>query len=99
MEQIKTQTAGVNPNTYFAAARYYYETDRDIDQAIKWMDMALEKEQKFWMLRYKAQMLAKKGDYKAAITAAEESTKLAMEADNEDYPRMNAESIEEWKKK
>ena len=99
MADIEKQTAGVSPNVYFAASRYYFENDKDLDQALKWIDMAQEKEQKFWMMRWKARMLAKKGDYKAAIAAAEKSSALAVEAKNEDYPRMNAESIAEWKKK
>ncbi len=99
MDQIKKQTAGVNPSTYFAAARYYYDTNRDLAQALKWIDLAFAgQEPTFWMLRQKALIQAGLKDYKGAIATAELSTTKAKEAQNDEYVKMNDTSIAEWKK-
>ncbi|NNC85932.1 MAG: hypothetical protein HKN75_07615, partial [Bacteroidia bacterium] len=98
MKEIETKMAGISARTYFDAARYYYDTDKDLDKALTWVDKAQEKEQKFWMMRLKAQIQAKMKDYKGAIKTAELSTQLAEEAGNKSYPRMNKKSIEEWSK-
>lgn len=99
MKEIETKMAGVSARTYYDAARYYYDTDKDLAKALIWIDKAQEKEQKFWMMRLKAQIFAKMNDYPNAIKAAEESIKLAQEAKNESYVRMNQKSIAEWSKK
>lgn len=77
MAQIEASTK-VNVNNYLAAANYYFQTGRDLDQAIEWMDLYLaENPGQFWNLHTKAQMLAKKGDKKGAKAAAEKSIELA----------------------
>ncbi len=99
MGKIKTQTAGVSPSVYFASARYYYDTNRDLTQALEWINLAFAaQEPTFWMLRQKALIQAGLKDYKGAIATAELSTKKAIEAKNDDYVKMNTASIEEWKK-
>lgn len=78
----------VNPGNYVAAANYYFNTGKDIDQALAWMDMYLavgENSKQFWHLHTKAKMLAKKGDKKAAKKTAEESKKLASEFERGDF--------------
>lgn len=98
MKEIETKMAGTTSRTYFDAARYYYNTDKDLNKALEWVNKSLEGEQKFWMVRLKAQIQAKMKDYKGAIKTAELSIKLAEEAKNDDYVRMNKKSIEEWSK-
>lgn len=96
MKEIETKMAGVSARTYYDAARYFYDTDKDMAKALTWIEKAQAEEQKFWMMRLKAQIQAKMKDYKAAIKTAELSTKLAEEAGNKSYPRMNKKSIAEW---
>ena len=43
--------------------------------------------------------MAANGDYKDAIEVAKKSLELSIEADNQDYVKMNNESIDEWSKK
>ncbi|MFN0014611.1 MAG: DUF2911 domain-containing protein [Saprospiraceae bacterium] len=100
MADIKATMAGPKANDYYAAARYYFEEGKDMEQALMWVDKNLEMGgDKFWVLRLKANIQAKLGKYKDAISTATKSTELATADGNSDYPRMNAESIAEWKKK
>lgn len=100
MADIKAAMDGPSANTYFAAGSYYYQEKKDMNQALAWVDKALEKGgEKFWIVRQKALILAELNRYKDAIAAAERSTELAKADGNADYPRMNDKSIAEWKKK
>lgn len=98
MKQIE-EAMTISPSTYYAAARYYFDNDKDINKALEWVNKALEGGEKYWIMRQKALILAKMGNYKEAIVAAERSNALAIEAKNDGYVKMNNESIEEWKKK
>lgn len=95
------QALSATPTSYFQAARYYYETNRDMNQALEWIDLAIskDKDELYWVVRQKALIQAKIGDYPGAIATAQRSLELAKKAGNDDYVRMNQASIEEWRKK
>jgi tetratricopeptide (TPR) repeat protein len=95
------QALSASSTSYFQAARYYYETNRDMNQALEWIDLAIakEKEELYWVVRQKALIQAKLGDFPGAILTAQRSLDLAKKAGNDDYVRMNQTSIEEWRKK
>ncbi len=100
MADIQSTMAGPKPGDYYAAARYYYEEKKDMKQALEWVNASLEKGgDKFWILRLKANIQAELKMYKDAIATAAKSTELAKADGNTDYPRMNDESIADWKKK
>lgn len=100
MSSIKETIAGPDANTYYTAARYFFEEKKDMNQALEWVDVSLTKGgEKFWILRLKANILAELGRYKDAIAVAEKSTDLAKKEGNADYPKMNDKSIMEWSKK
>lgn len=98
MAQIKQKLDGPTQNDYFAMSQYYFETNRDLKETLNFVNKALEKGERFWMLRHKSLVLAKMGDKKGAIEAAKRSLVLAKEANNNDYVRMNEKSIAEWSK-
>lgn len=83
---------------YYAAAVYYFQADKDINQAKEWIDKAMEMNNKaaFYQVRQKALIYAKAGDKKGAIAAAKESLKLSKEAGNDDYVALNTKSLKEW---
>lgn len=97
---IEKTLAGPSMDDYYQAASYNFMADKDLKQALEWITLAMEKggNEKFWMVRRKALIEAKLGDYKAAIASAKLSLELAEKAGNKDYIRMNEESIKEWKK-
>lgn len=97
---IKAQMEGPSANTYYQSARYYYEEKKDMNMALAWVQMSLDKGgEKFWILRQKALILAELGRFKDAIATAERSTELAKADGNKDYQRMNEKSIMDWAKR
>ena len=97
MASIERVMGGPSQNDYFAAATYYHESGKDLNQALAWVEKATAgDEPRFWQVRRKALILADLGKTEAAIKAATMSLKLAEAAGNEDYVRMNKKSIEEW---
>ena len=90
---------GPSADDYYAAARYYLESGKDINQAVVWMDKAIEmtkENPRFWWLRQQSLIKAKAGDKKGAIKAAKASLEGAEKAGNADYIKMNKDSLKEW---
>ncbi|MDO6518066.1 DUF2911 domain-containing protein [Zobellia uliginosa] len=96
----KTMAGSPKADDYYAAAVYYSSEGKDIKKASEWMDKAMSmiEEPAFWQLRQQSLIQAKSGDKKAAIKTAKKSLKKAKEAGNDDYVKMNTESIKEWKR-
>jgi hypothetical protein len=83
-----------------AAAVYYYDNNKDMKQALAWIQKANATDPKFWNVNTEAKIRLKMKDYKGAITAAEQSKKLALASTppNGDYARMGDELVAEAKK-
>ena len=65
------------PNFYYSAGSFYFDQNKDLPQALKWVEQAIEKNPKAYFMQYKkAQILAKLGQKKEAIAAAEKSIEL-----------------------
>lgn len=98
-ESIET-TMGGSPKAedYYTAAVFYLESDKDIKKAQEWMGKAMDmtEEPAFWQLRQQSLIQAKAGDKKAAIKTAKKSLAKAKEAGNDDYVKMNTDSLKEW---
>jgi hypothetical protein len=92
--------AGPSVNDYFGAAKYYFDSGKDLNKARGWIEtaVALRKEPAFWHIRLQSLIYAKLGDKKEAIEAAKRSLELATKEGNADYVKMNEESIAEWMK-
>lgn len=101
--QIKEMLVdGPSANTYYNAARFYLENDKDLEQALKWINIAIVKRpEAFWMTHQKAKILGKLGKTKEAIATAEKSMKMASENEDGDYGYVanNEKLIAELKKK
>lgn len=96
---IEKAMAGPSDADYFAAAVYYLEEGKDIQKAVEWIDKAVDmtsKQPRFWYLRQQSLIHAKAGNKKQAIAAAKASLEGAKKAGNEDYIKMNTESLKEW---
>jgi hypothetical protein len=96
---IEKIMAGPGAFDYFAAAVYYLEEGKDIAEATKWIDMAIDMTKdnpRFWMLRQQSLIYAANGNKAGAIEVAKASLAASEEAENDDYIKMNKESIAEW---
>lgn len=90
--------SGPSSNDYYAAASYYFDSGKDLNKALEWINIATSGDSpRFWQVRKKALILAKLGKKADAIKAAQQSLELAMKAGNDDYVKMNKASIAEWK--
>jgi hypothetical protein len=79
---------------YWAAANYYFETDRDLPKALEWINKSIELgNNRFWVVHVKAKIQQKMGACSAAIATAEASKKMAREAGNDDYVVLNDKLI------
>lgn len=100
MSNIEKVMAGPSTNDYYAAASYYHDSGKDLEQALEWIKKAnVGDNPKFWQVRREALILADLGRYKEAIAAATLSKDLATKADNQEYVKMNEKSIMDWSKK
>lgn len=94
---IEKVMSGPSAGDYFAAASYYASEGKNLKQALTWMDKSIEMgNERFWVLRAKSLIQAKLGDKSGAIATAKKSLEMAKEAGNDDYIKMNTESIKEW---
>lgn len=97
-ENIDRVLNGPGAGDYYAAAVYYMNAGKDINKAKDWMDKAMSMTEKpaFWQLRQQSLIYAKAGDKKGAIEVAKKSLAAAKEAGNDDYVKMNTDSLKEW---
>ncbi|WP_422351296.1 DUF2911 domain-containing protein [Flagellimonas sp.] len=98
MKSIETTLAGPSARDYYISAVYYYSEGKDINKAKEWMEKAISMtdEPRFWQLRQQSLIYAKAGDKKAAIETAKKSLAKSEEAGNDDYIKMNKDSLKEW---
>ncbi len=94
----KMTSAGDNDNMYYAAASYYYDNDKDMQQAAEWVDKAVDiNDQKYWVLHLQAKIHAALENEQKAVASAQKSMQLAEKAGNPDYVRLNKELISSMK--
>lgn len=101
LANIEKALAGPTSGDYFSAAQYIYQSNGDNVKALSYVDKAIDMsaEKPYWYTRLKSLIQAKSGDKKGAIETAKISLAAAETAKNQDYVKMNKESITEWSKK
>ena len=93
---------GPSAGTYFGAARFYLENDKDLNQALTWINKAIEKRpEAFWYIHQKAKIQGKLGDKKEAIKTAKISLEMAKASKDGDFGYIvnNENLIKELKSK
>ncbi|WP_264550866.1 DUF2911 domain-containing protein [Flavobacterium sp. N2038] len=95
---IEKTLAGPTANDYFAAAQYLFQSNGNIDTARTYVDKSLDMstDKPYFILRLKSLIQAKQGDKKGAVETAKASLAAAETANNQDYVKMNKDSIAEW---
>jgi tetratricopeptide (TPR) repeat protein len=100
MASIDKALAGPTSGDYFSSAQYLLQSNGDLTKSLTYIDKALEmsKDKPFYYYRLKSLIQAKQGDKKGAIETAKISLSAAETAKNQDYVKMNKDSIAEWSK-
>jgi tetratricopeptide (TPR) repeat protein len=100
-KNIKAEIAKVEGayGVYNSSARYYYDNDKDLEQALAWSKKSVEISAKFWNVYTLSLIQHKMGDTKNALKTAEQSLKLSEEAKYGPYIKMNKENIAAWSEK
>ena len=104
LASIEKTMKGVSAGDYFAAAQYFNLSNIELPKALEYVNKAIAmteagKDVPFWYLRQKSLIQAKLNDKKGAIETAKLSLAGAIKDDNQDYVKMNNDSIAEWGKK
>ncbi|MDD5149955.1 MAG: DUF2911 domain-containing protein [Flavobacterium sp.] len=101
MTSIQKTLAGPTAGDYFSSAQYFFQSNEDIVKARTYVDKAIEMnaDKPYYYFRLKSLIQAKQGDKKGAIETAKISLDAAEIAKNQDYVKMNKDSIAEWSKK
>ena len=101
LEEIKRQLRE-NPTaqTYYEAARYLQEQEKDYAVALGYLNTAIEKGgDTYYFHRVKSLVEAALGDYASAIKSAQKSLKISKELEKDEFVRMNEKNIVLWKEK
>lgn len=98
MKSIEANTK-VAPGNYAAAANYYLENGKDLNQALTWINEAIKANPKaFWWIHQKAKIQAKMGDSKGARETANQSITVAKASENDfGYVKLNEDLIKTLK--
>ena len=86
IEKALKKPDALEPIFYYQAASFFYDHDKDLAQAAKWIDKAIElqKEPRYFIYYKKAQIEAKLGLKDKAKAAAEKSIELLKAGKNPD---------------
>ena len=101
IQSIEKALAGPTAGDYYSSAQYFYQSNGDLTKALTYINKALELnvDKPFYYTRLKSLIQAKLGDKKGALETAKQSLAAAILAKNNDYVKMNQDSILEWSKK
>jgi hypothetical protein len=80
------------------SARFLVDRKLDPAAALKYAQISVDKEMKFWNMHTLALAQAQNGKYATAIETAQKSMEMAQKVNYEAYVTMNKQKIEEWSK-
>src|SRR5207248_8694589 len=74
LDAVVSAKTPLDPRTAYQAAAFYYDNNKDMNQAARWIDQALEKNPDAYFMHYKrAQIQAKRGNKKEATVSAQKA--------------------------
>ena len=74
LDEVVNSGTPLDPRTAYQAAAFYYDNNKDMNQAAKWIDQALEKNPDAYFMHYKkAQIQARLGNKKEATASAQKA--------------------------
>ncbi|HEX8545458.1 MAG TPA: DUF2911 domain-containing protein [Cytophagaceae bacterium] len=97
MAQIKDRNEDIN--FQWQAASYYFDNNKDLNQAYTWVNKVVERNPQFWTWHLKAKIEAKQNKCALATASAQKSMELAKTAGNDEYVKFNEKLIADCKGK
>nr|WP_299074316.1 DUF2911 domain-containing protein [uncultured Allomuricauda sp.] len=100
MEKEILRQIASNPTaqTYYEAARYLQEQEKDYGRALVYLNKALELGgDTYYFHRVKSLVEAALGDYESAVRSAEKSLEISKSLEKDEFVRMNEKNIHLWK--
>lgn len=84
---------------YYSAASYYFDNGKDLNQALAWVNKAVEPipNAQPWVHTLKAKILAKLGKKEEAKTAAQNAIRIATETKFPEFVKQNEEILKSLK--
>lgn len=84
---------------YYNAASYYYDNGKDMNQALTWINKAVEAapNEQPWVHTLKTRILVKLGKKAEAIAAANNAIRVATETKNPDFVKQNEDILKTLK--
>lgn len=84
---------------YYQAAMYYFENDKDMNQALAWVNKAVEAAPNAqpWVHTLKTRILAKLGKKEEAKAAAQNAIRIANETNFPEFAKQNEEILKSLK--
>jgi tetratricopeptide (TPR) repeat protein len=74
LDAVTSAKTPLDPRTAYQAAAFYYDNNKDMNQAARWIDQALEKNPDAYFMHYKkAQIQAKLGNKQEAVASAQKA--------------------------
>ena len=90
LETAVSAKTSLDPRTAYQAAAFYYDNNKDMNQAAKWIDQALEKNPDAYFMHYKkAQIQAKLGNKKEAVASAQKAIDILKKDKAPDQSAIN----------
>jgi hypothetical protein len=90
LEAAAAETTPLDPRTAYQAAAFYYDNNKDMNQAAKWVDQAVAKNPDAYFMHYKkAQIQAKLGNKKEAAASAQKAIDILKKAKVPDESAIN----------
>lgn len=84
---------------YHTAARYALTTGERLDEAMKWIDRSMQKEESFWNYELKARLLHARGERAEALALMDRAITAAAGKAPKEYVEGLRNTVTEWKKK
>lgn len=100
MADIKKQvidTQSTNPALLYQAASYYFNSNKDLNQAYAWIQQSTDNDPKYWTMHLRAKIELALGKKTEGLASATKSKTMAQEAKNMDYVGLNHRLIKSIK--
>lgn len=89
----------VSAHIYFFSALYYQESDRDLNQALEWINKAIKIKSVNYFYYYKSEMLGAMNKYQEAIVTSKIGQDIFNSGNNTEWKLKYSEQIKKWMNK